>query len=801
MAVAFIIGELAALSGAGKRNVGIIYILIIFLAVAICYGLFLLGKNIKLWDKMILIGVAIMILAGYLSFEQQKNIYSKYDEIQYKNKKSGYSDNIITMTGKVMSITQKSYGYIVEIEVDDGFVWVQLSDVEGIKYGATLSVTGKINPMKRADNPGNYDEYNYLHSNGVILKIVVEKSDFDNSRYNIQNEKVCGVEILGERDNYSYLKDSLYNIKLQAIKILGEQCDEKEMGLLSAIVLGEKSYMDEEVKELYSANAIAHVLSISGLHISVIGMGIYHLLRKRMRYASSAAVSGIIIILFSIMTGNSVSAVRAVIMFVMHVIADVAGRKNDMLSSISLSALFLLFDNPFFITNASFILSYSAILAVAVTAPVAVSYFKTENNIIKAFIFNISLNFTMLPVNMCLFYRISTYSLLLNLLVVPLMGIMLTMAILGIFVSVISPGIGEFCIGNSVYILRFYEWLCHMAEGLPESSVVTGGMSEEMIILYYGLLVLVLLLMVENSDEAKFKFKNLIIACLLVTMLFTVYRQKADGFEMVFLDVGQGECVYIHSKTGNDYLIDGGSTDEKNIGRYKLESFLEYKDVDTLEYVFISHCDNDHISGITELIEREEIGIEKLVLPVTEQISPSDNGRFIIELASKYDIEVLYFGKGNSIKDGQLEFVCLNPDSAGNYPDINESSMVLFMRYKSLITLFAGDIGSDTEGMISGDISSFIYETKRKIKEELTTIYKVAHHGSKYSNSAKLLEILEPDIAVISCGEDNSYGHPHEETLKRLDDIGALVLITPESKAVIVEYDEGVSLSCMGRSP
>ena len=851
MVVAFIVGELAAFAGVEKGAALIVYLVTLFMAVAVCYGLFLLGRKVKLWDMAVLIGCCVCLLSGYLMFFSQAELFEKYDRLQY-----GESSKI-SVTGVVTSIIQKEYGYTIELKVDDGLVWVDITNIDGIRYGATLSVTGYINPMKCADNPGNYDEREYLHSNGVILKIKAEEDEqasfyesymkIDGILENqdaIKNQFPDVVRILGDSDDYSFIKDSLYRIRLKAIEILSKQCDKKEMGLLSAIVLGEKSYIDDDIKELYSANAIAHVLSISGVHISVIGMGLYHLLRMRMRYVSSAAISATIMLLFVVMTGNSVSAVRAVIMFFLHVIADVFGRKNDMLSAISLSALVLLFDNPFYITNASFLLSYSAMIAVAVTAPVVTEYFKTENNFIKILLFNISLTITTIPVNMCLFYRLSTYSILLNLLVVPLMGLMLAMTILGMAVSMVSLVIGEACLGTSVYILRLYEWLCHMAEGLPEASVVTGSMRIEMVLLYYGLLVSVLLLMRRKDErtkgkvDAKIKCKirgkwqgeiikvkrpgeineiikvkrpsenngkikviDLVIAALLIILIFIVYKSKTDGFEMIFLDVGQGDCAYIHSEDGNDYLIDCGSTDERNVGKYKLESFLEYKDVDCLEYVFISHCDTDHISGIIELIEREQVCIDNLVLSTIEKNSPSDNGRLLTELASKRGIDVLYFGKGSNIKDGQLEFICLNPESDTNYSDINEASMVLFMTYKSLVAFFAGDIGAKTELKLLEDISFYIDETKKKLIKEPTIIYKVSHHGSMYSNSVELLEVLKPDVSIISCGEDNSYGHPHEETLKRLESVGTLVLSTPESKAVVVDYDDEISIRNMGRSP
>lgn len=506
-----------------------------------------------------------------------------------------------------------------------------------------------------------------------------------------------------------------------------------------------------------------------------------------MRYVSSASISALIMILFSLMTGNSVSAVRAVIMFVMHVVADVLGRKYDMLSAISFSALILLIDNPHYIINAAFVLSYAAMLAVAVTAPIVVGFFKSDNGFSSTIIFNMSMAFTSMPVMSCLFYRIPIYSILLNLIVVPLMGVMLAMAIAGMVVSVCSMALGTFFIGCSVYILRLYEELSSFTKALPWSSIVTGNIDTEDLIIYY-IVLLVMLWLMWKCKEYKRLYK-LTICMLFIIMIYIVYSPKQSGFEMSVLDVGQGDVIYIHSANGNDYIIDCGSTDEENVGKYKLESFLEYKDVDDIEYVFISHCDTDHISGIIELIERGNIAIKSIVLPATERLYQSDNGIRLLDIAYDYGIEVEYFGRGSSIKDGELELVCVSPDIKYSYNDINEASMALMLRYRSIQAFFAGDIGEKTEKMLLDDISIFIEETAKKTTGDITTIYKVAHHGSKYSSCIELLELLKPDIAIISCGEDNSYGHPHDETLRRLKNTCSQIFITKDVGAIIVDYE------------
>ena len=801
-----------ALVGVSEGAAMIIYIGAVFLTVVACYSLVFVGKAIKAWDKAVMISCGISLLAGYALCDKQISIYEYYDNLQY-----GQS-NSVGVCGTVMSIQKKSYNYVVALDTEDGIVYLQLEDIRDIRYGARVAATGSINPMKQADNPGNYDERSYLHGNGVILKIKVADED---------------LKKVGKTDDYTFINEALYHIKQKAIDILSRQCTDKEMGILAAIALGEKAYLAEEIKELYSSQGIAHVMAISGLHISVIGMGLYSLMRRRMRYISSAAISAVIMILFLAMVGNPISAVRAVIMFVIHVLADVLGRKYDMLSAISISALMLLIDNPFYITNSSFILSYSAMVAVSVTAPVILDYFAMKNSLFKMVLFNLSLTFTSMPINSCLFYRLPTYSIFMNLMVVPLMGIMLAMAIIGMLFSVFAEGLGAACLGTSVYILRFYEWLCRVAENLPASSVVTGNVSMGQMVIYYCALTVLLLAMwrqcirrdsgkektyegqdkndKKNKYDNQNKYKSIelktkkssvklskryinngVIIFLAFLMIYIVYQPKNNGFEIYFLDVGQGDGAYIHSETGNDYLIDCGSVDEKNVGKYKLESFLEYKDVDRVECVFISHCDTDHISGILGLIELGNIAVETIALPATERENPSQNGTKLVRMANEKDIEIKYFAKGSSYRDGDLELVCISPDVNDEYGDINEASMVLMMRYENVQVLYAGDIGLETEAGILKSVEAFMNDTMKGTDKEAMTIYKVAHHGSKHSNSEELLELLQPDIAIISCGESNSYGHPHTETLERLKKVECKVFMTKDVGAITVKYEKGV---------
>ena len=561
-----------------------------------------------------------------------------------------------------------------------------------------------------------------------------------------------------------------------------------------------------------------------------------------MRYISSATISMGIMSLFLVFIGNPISATRAVIMFIVHLIADLFGRKYDMLSALSLAAIVLLIDNPYYLVNASFQLSFMAMIAASVCAPVMIGAFEKygvrslnanidnkdkKNNenvwrkklviaVSKMFVFNVVLSITLMPLNCFLFFRHSAYSPLVNIIVVPLVSVVLVMTLLGMLAAIFFQPVGVFIIGVAVYILRFFTWLSEQIVTLPHASVVTGKLTLKEVVLCYIMLGICLFIVWDKTSwslkkvEAKnIGIKSFAILCLMSLFLIIVFRGKYEGFSICFLDVGQGASIYMKSQNGNDYLIDGGSLDEKNIGEYKIESFLEARQVDKLEYVFVTHCDTDHISGIEELIVRGNILIDNLVLPDISKEAREEKYIELEAMAKKHGIKVLYMKSGDMIQDGELKLSCINPYVDGevsydnyalqgeiqteirpevigarNSTDINENSLVFVAEYKTLVAVFTGDIGKETEKGLISSIEKF--DLKDKV-----VIYDVAHHGSRNSNSEEFIRLLKPRVAVVSCGKDNAYGHPAVEVLERLDKVGCDVWLTYESGQIEVYEEDG----------
>ena len=279
---------------------------------------------------------------------------------------------------------------------------------------------------------------------------------------------------------------------------------------------------------------------------------------------------------------------------------------------------------------------------------------------------------------------------------------------------------------------------------------------------------------------------------------------EAGKLTTVVLDVGQGDGIFMKGPEGNTYLVDGGSSDVKKVGHYRLEPFLKSQGVGRLDYVLISHGDSDHMNGVEELIERQNIGVKigTLVLPVKEVWDEA-----LEELAGKarnHGIRVAVIEPGQSIREGEMVITCIQPGNMGiesedaesskgnTVPGTgrtglelgNEASMVLAVRYGEFDMLFTGDVEEEGERQLTKQLEESYLDCTWEV-------LKVAHHGSKNSSTEGFLQLVRPAYALISAGQENRYGHPHQETVKRLADVGSKVYSTQENGAIIVEVEGG----------
>lgn len=259
----------------------------------------------------------------------------------------------------------------------------------------------------------------------------------------------------------------------------------------------------------------------------------------------------------------------------------------------------------------------------------------------------------------------------------------------------------------------------------------------------------------------------------IVMMLFFMGAPWKDTNCITVLDVGQGDGIVL--QTGRtEVLVDGGSTSRDEVGKYVILPFMKYEGISRLEAIFLTHSDQDHLNGAKEVLEESKKGwliVEQVFLPWW--MKETKEGEQIQFLAKEVGTACSFLKAGDELSMGKAKIKVLHPNSEDYSHDANGGSLVFVWELDGMHALFTGDLPLEEENKLMDDLPE-------------CEILKIAHHGSNGSTSRAFLEIVNPQVAVISCGKNNYYGHPGEETISRLQERGCQILRTDEQGALTV---------------
>ena len=635
---------------------------------------------------------------------------------------------------------------------------VYLNKEEQIRIGMFLRVCGKLEEIPGPRNPGEFDSKQYYACRKIY--------------YQMKDGEVCD-----KSTGYSYFGQFLQEIRQKAETILDEAAG-AYAGIFQAMILGERGNLDAETKMQYQMAGIMHILAISGLHISFVGMGFFRLLKKAgAGNGVAGAVSAFLIYAYGIVTGGSVSAMRAVGMFLVLVGAGIAGRSYDLLSAMALSAIVLLLDAPAYLYNVSFLLSFGAVIGIGALTPEICSLLNLKKRTAKSLVGSVIVWLITLPIALHAYGEVSLAGVILNLLVLPTSGIVLASGIFALPVGIFVIEIAKRVVFPGKCVLFFYEKLCEVVGWIPHSTWIAGSPQLWQCVVYYMMLGVAF-------AGVKWGKKAASVALVILAVVFLGYHSR-NGLAITCLDIGQGDCCVLKMPGGENFLIDGGSSNKKNTAVCQILPYLKNQGIAILDGIFVSHTDQDHISGIEELLELcaqklTTVRIKNLILPDWD----TTGGEYekLKMLAEQTGIRVQTVREGNLLKTKEAQIEILAPENGADGSDTNEDGMVMKVHFGKFRGLFTGDIGAETE---------------KKLLDSMEDVdfLKVAHHGSKYSTCQGFLDVVSPEIAVISCSAKNTYGHPSADTIKKLEDCGAQVEYTMKNGAITVRTDgEGIWL-------
>lgn len=623
----------------------------------------------------------------------------------------------------------------------------------------------------------------------------------------------------------------LGDLRQRCAETLSAVLSEKDAGIFGALLLGDKSALPETVQSLYQSQGIAHLLAVSGLHLSIIGMGFYRVLRKcGAGLWLSVPLSSVLVLSYGFLTGAQGSAMRAALMLLVHFLAFHTGKSYDTLSALSFSAVLLLLWRPYLLLGSGFQLSFGAILAISLFGESVIHRVETlrmrclnardtagakrvqrgterygkriaqEARLpgpARAWITSLSIQFFTLPVILYHFYVLPPYGIFLNFIVIPLMSFVMGSGLLALLwgllgFRLIAGGFG----GAGHYILAFYEWLCRLTSDLPASSLVIGRPGTARVFLYYGAMLLLFFLCFGKRSSRVSPGKRCVLYFLMLGVSAAVLfsHPGPQTLQVTAIDVGQGDGFLLRYRDSS-ILVDSGSSSEKELGKYTLRPFLQSQGIGSLDAVFVSHADLDHTNGISYLLEEmPELRIARLVLPKAalqerEAYQPlCDAYRDAhpdgsIQYLSENDCFFLS-PKGKDTKAAGPRLRCIY-EGRGDTAALNAHSPVMLLEYGAFSMLFTGDTIREDEALLARKIRNgeVLLPTNR------LTVLKAAHHGSRTSSSDAVLKLFEPAYALLSYGAHNSYGHPHREVTERLARYGTRLLETGKSGEICLRTD------------
>ncbi len=656
---------------------------------------------------------------------------------------------------------------------------------EVLWYGDAVRLTGRPFLPKSPGNPGQFDYPAYLWDKGIWALITVKgEGDFEKT---------------GSGKGYPLARTAL-RLKQKLVDVNRKTMEPAQAALVNGIVFGSRGEIEPGITEAFNETGIVHILAVSGLNVGLVAAGVMGLLNIfRLRGIAFPAITAAIIA-YTYITGLGVAVVRAAIMAWIYFCGRRLGRERDWPVTMSAAALIILVFSPNALFEPGFQLSFGATWGILHVGPYIDEKLKKaglDNSWLRGCLWvTLAAQLGTLPLVVYYFNIVSLVSILANLFVVPLVGLILPIGIVASLAGLIHLKIALFINSINAALLEFMMFIAGLLHQIPGGVVYAAAPPMAAVFIYY----LCLFVIVGDKNQwysvkpAKLRIAVSTAFFIMILLFATGYWSNNGNLQVHVLDVGQGDSILFRFPNGKNMLVDAGGWKEEYVsGRgagQVVASYLRRLGINKIDALILSHPHEDHCAGALFLYEHFDIGwvfvSPVMLLPgITEQVDFS----YIQLLSSmeKKGIRVKELFAGDVIDmDPMVEVKVLGPGVnlfTGTKSDLNNNSLIISVKYGGKSFLMTGDIEMDGQAGLMERLS----------QQHGFDVLKVPHHGSRYV-LPEFIQQVDPDYSVISVGQ-NAFGHPDQKTVEMFQATGpvyrtdrdGLVVFNCDGKKIEVE--------------
>ena len=721
---------------------------------------------------MTLAFLILVLLGGLVRYQSSLPVLDG-SHVQFYNDQKAELKGIINRAPDVRDKSTHVYLSDIKINTSDGWKGVDgqvllfVYRYPEYTYGDELLVDGEL---KTPQNFDDFDYRDYLANQGIYTTMLFPK-----------------IEVLDTGKGFPPLA-WIYSLRNRLSQIMAEILPEPQAALAQGMILGIRGNIPPSLQDNFMLSGTTHILVISGSQFNIVAgilvsTGLWLFGKRRYLYIWLALAA---IWVYALLTGMSPPVIRSAIMVSLFLIAELLGRQRSAITVLAFAAAVMLAITPRLFGDASFQLTFMSTLGMVLVAPRLQSMGRkmisaklgeegfvvsSVNWISDSLFVTLGVTIVIWPIIAYYFGIFSIVSPLATLLILPALPYLIFSGALaaatGVFILTAGQVLGWLVWLFATYMLAIINGFAV----LPIYSIKIEGFNLAWLWVYYTLLASVLWILVHLSN-IKITFKRLsnfitkisvpavnlpvkwIVAPLLMIAILTTLiacTMPDDKLHVSFLDVGQGDAILIRTPNHQDILVDGGpsaQTISEELGKH-----LPFWDR-TIELVVLTHPHVDHLNGLIETLKRYRV---KQILYLDTDYQSSVEQEWLSLIREKQIKSILaQAGQVIDLGTDEIAVQVINPTPDSSLPD-EDNGVVLRLSAGKLSFLLTSDISKEAELDLI---------MRRAVLP--ATVLKVSHHGSNYSSSAEFLAVVDPELAVISVGADNDYGHPGEETLMRL---------------------------------